>query len=132
MCWPNRSVLKIGFRTEDDDGSPWLFEAPGFFAEGSWAFENRSDVALGIAGVEELSRSGRDTSFHTVHFIPCTTRSHSLTMPPMSFVGVVTKAGFMKKTATVTVSRWVIDKRTGKVGGDQSNVLLTALPYNPT
>ncbi|KAH8998042.1 hypothetical protein EDB92DRAFT_1837568 [Lactarius akahatsu] len=35
-------------------------------------------------------------------------------MPPMSFVGVVTKAGFMKKTATVTVSRWVIDKRTGK------------------
>ncbi len=51
-------------------------------------------------------------------------------MPPMSFVGVVTKAGFMKKTATVTVSRWVIDRRTGKVGGDQSNVLLTALPYN--
>ncbi|KAH9063268.1 hypothetical protein EDB87DRAFT_1604911 [Lactarius vividus] len=35
-------------------------------------------------------------------------------MPPMSFVGVVTKAGFMNKTATVTVSRWVIDKRTGK------------------
>ncbi|KAI0293917.1 hypothetical protein BC826DRAFT_358330 [Russula brevipes] len=35
-------------------------------------------------------------------------------MPPMSFFGVVTKAGFMKKTATVTVSRWVIDKKTGK------------------
>ncbi|KAF8270581.1 hypothetical protein EI94DRAFT_1722422 [Lactarius quietus] len=35
-------------------------------------------------------------------------------MPPMSFVGVVTKAGFMNKTATVTVSRWVIDKLTGK------------------
>ena len=51
-------------------------------------------------------------------------------MPPMSFVGVVTKAGFMNKTATVTVSRWVIDKRTGKVGGDQSNILLTALTYN--
>lgn len=51
-------------------------------------------------------------------------------MPPMSFVGVVTKAGFMNKTATVTVSRWVIDKRTGKVGGDRSNVLLRALPYN--
>jgi hypothetical protein len=33
----------------------------------------------------------------------------------MSFLGVVTKAGFMNKTATVTVSRWVIDKRTGKV-----------------
>ena len=38
-------------------------------------------------------------------------------MPPMSFLGMVTKAGFMKKTATVTVSRWVIDKKTGKVRG---------------
>ncbi|KAI0267276.1 hypothetical protein BC834DRAFT_870583 [Gloeopeniophorella convolvens] len=35
-------------------------------------------------------------------------------MPPMSFSGLVTKVGFMNKTATVTVSRWVIDKRTGK------------------
>ena len=51
-------------------------------------------------------------------------------MPPMSFVGVVTKAGFMNKTATVTVSRWVIDKRTGKVGGDRSNILPRAPPYN--
>lgn len=41
-----------------------------------------------------------------------------LNMPPMSFLGVVTKAGFMNKTATVTVSRWVIDKRTGKVCDD--------------
>jgi len=32
----------------------------------------------------------------------------------MSFFGVVTKAGFMNKTATVTVSRWVIDIKTGK------------------
>ena len=78
------------------------------------------------------SRVGRDLfqmSFRTVHF---TRRSHPLTMPPMSFVGIVTKAGFMNKTATVTVSRWVIDKITGKVGGDQFNVLLIALPYNPT
>jgi len=36
-------------------------------------------------------------------------------MPPMAFNGVVSKAGFMKKTATVTVSRWVIHKLTGKV-----------------
>ncbi|KAH9994545.1 hypothetical protein BJV74DRAFT_831114 [Russula compacta] len=35
-------------------------------------------------------------------------------MPPMSFFGVVTKAGFMNKTVTVSVSRWVIDKKTGK------------------
>jgi len=35
-------------------------------------------------------------------------------MPPMSFHGIVTKAGFMRKTATVTVSRWVIHKLTGK------------------
>jgi hypothetical protein len=37
----------------------------------------------------------------------------------MSFFGVVTKAGFMNKTATVTVSRWVIDAKTGKVRHDQ-------------
>ena len=36
-------------------------------------------------------------------------------MPPLSFFGVVTKAGFMNKTASVTVSRWVIDAKTGKV-----------------
>ncbi|KAH9486626.1 30S ribosomal protein S17 [Psilocybe cubensis] len=35
-------------------------------------------------------------------------------MPPMTFHGVVTKAGFMRKTVTVTVSRWVIHKLTGK------------------
>ncbi|PPQ81697.1 hypothetical protein CVT26_007770 [Gymnopilus dilepis] len=35
-------------------------------------------------------------------------------MPPMAFQGIVTKAGFMNKTATVTVSRWVIHKLTGK------------------
>jgi hypothetical protein len=39
----------------------------------------------------------------------------TLNMPPISFLGVVTKAGFMNKTATVTVSRWVIDTKTGKV-----------------
>jgi hypothetical protein len=39
----------------------------------------------------------------------------TLDMPPISFLGVVTKAGFMHKTATVTVSRWVIDTKTGKV-----------------
>ena len=81
MCWPNRSVLKIGFRTEDDDGSPWFFEAPNFFADGWWAFENRSDVALGMS-----SRSGSDqTSFRTVHFTPCATihsyRSYSQCLP---------------------------------------------------
>ncbi|KAF8640813.1 hypothetical protein AX17_000462 [Amanita inopinata Kibby_2008] len=35
-------------------------------------------------------------------------------MPPMAFQGIVTKAGFMNKTATVTVSRWVMHKITGK------------------
>ncbi|KAF8647954.1 hypothetical protein AX16_006486 [Volvariella volvacea WC 439] len=35
-------------------------------------------------------------------------------MPPMGFKGIVTKAGFMNKTATVTVSRWVIHQVTGK------------------
>jgi len=36
-------------------------------------------------------------------------------MPPMAFQGLVTKAGFMNKTATVSVSRWVFHKITGKV-----------------
>jgi hypothetical protein len=37
------------------------------------------------------------------------------TMPPMALTGIVTKAGCMQKTATVTVSRHVIHKLTGKV-----------------
>lgn len=32
----------------------------------------------------------------------------------MAFNGIVTKAGFMNKTVTVTVSRWVMHKLTGK------------------
>jgi len=32
----------------------------------------------------------------------------------MAFTGIVTKVGAMNKTATVTVSRFVIHKRTGK------------------
>ncbi|KAI0917802.1 hypothetical protein AcV5_003954 [Taiwanofungus camphoratus] len=35
-------------------------------------------------------------------------------MPPMAFAGLVTKAGFMNKTATVTISRWVVHPKTGK------------------
>jgi len=36
-------------------------------------------------------------------------------MPPMTLKGIVTKVGVMRRTATVTVSRWVIHKQTGKV-----------------
>ncbi|EKM60115.1 uncharacterized protein PHACADRAFT_251008 [Phanerochaete carnosa HHB-10118-sp] len=36
-------------------------------------------------------------------------------MPPMAFTGIVTKAGVMRKTATVTVSRLVAHPRTGKM-----------------
>ncbi|KAI0698643.1 hypothetical protein C8Q76DRAFT_589335, partial [Earliella scabrosa] len=35
-------------------------------------------------------------------------------MPPMSLIGQVTKVGFMNKTATVTVSRYVFHPKTGK------------------
>ncbi|KAG6336123.1 hypothetical protein ID866_2961 [Astraeus odoratus] len=35
-------------------------------------------------------------------------------MPPPAFTGIVTKVGCMNKTATVTVSRYVIHKITGK------------------
>ena len=36
-------------------------------------------------------------------------------MPPMAFTGLVTKVGFMNKTATVTVSRFVTHPKVGKV-----------------
>ena len=45
---------------------------------------------------------------------PCR-KSRPNTMPPMSLSGIVTKVGAIRKTATVTVSRWVIHKQTGKV-----------------
>ncbi|TBU24219.1 nucleic acid-binding protein [Dichomitus squalens] len=35
-------------------------------------------------------------------------------MPPMSFIGQVTKVGYMSKTATVTVSRFITHAKTGK------------------
>jgi len=55
----------------------------------------------------------------------------STPMPPMSLKGIVTKVGVMKKTATVTVSRWVLHKQTGKrierskkyLTHDQNNIL---------
>jgi len=36
-------------------------------------------------------------------------------MPPMAFKGLVTKAGYMNKTVTVTVSRFVVHRTTKKV-----------------
>lgn len=44
-----------------------------------------------------------------------TQRRQQTKMPPMAFRGVVTKAGCMNKTATITVSRFIIHKLTGKV-----------------
>lgn len=40
---------------------------------------------------------------------------YTATMPPMAFTGLVTKVGFMNKTATVTVSRFVTHPKVGKV-----------------
>ncbi|KAL0565405.1 hypothetical protein V5O48_016620 [Marasmius crinis-equi] len=50
-------------------------------------------------------------------------------MPPMAFQGLVTKVGFMNKTATVTVSRWVVHKVTGK-RLERSKKYLTHDPEN--
>ncbi|KAG7099112.1 hypothetical protein E1B28_000985 [Marasmius oreades] len=50
-------------------------------------------------------------------------------MPPMAFQGLVTKVGYMNKTATVTVSRWAIHKLTGK-RIDRSKKYLTHDPQN--
>ena len=48
ICWPNRSVLNIGFRTPDPEPSEPLYES-FFFADGSCALENLSVVARGMA-----------------------------------------------------------------------------------
>lgn len=50
-------------------------------------------------------------------------------MPPMAFQGLVTKVGFMNKTATVTVSRWAVHKLTGK-RIERSKKYLTHDPEN--
>lgn len=36
-------------------------------------------------------------------------------MPPLQLTGIVTKAGYMNKTVTVTVQRWIEHSKTGKV-----------------
>jgi len=48
---------------------------------------------------------------------------------PMAFKGIVTKVGFMNKTATVTVTRQVVHKKTQKVI-DQSKKYLTHDEHN--
>lgn len=62
ICWPNRSVLKIGFRTPDELPSPlsWFFEelAAADFMEDGCVFEKRSDVARGISAVLKLFQVG--------------------------------------------------------------------------
>jgi hypothetical protein len=46
---------------------------------------------------------------------------------PMSFTGIVTKVGRMNKTATVTVTRHVVHKVTGKVSVPQLKQLEACL-----
>ena len=45
----------MGFLTEDEDDSPWLFD-PFDFAEGWCALENRSEVALGMAVLKQINQ----------------------------------------------------------------------------
>ena len=45
----------------------------------------------------------------------------------MAFTGIVTKVGVMNKTATVTVQRYVVHKRTGKVCSTKPSVLFWLL-----
>ena len=40
-------------------------------------------------------------------------------MPPMAFTGVVTKAGYMRKTVTVTVNRFQVHPKTQKVSEER-------------
>ena len=66
---------------------------------------------LGAAHTAQRSPSLKDA----LHRHSQTTTTTTAIMPPMSFTGVVTKVGAMQKTATVTVSRWVVHERTRKV-----------------
>ena len=87
--------------------------------------QNPCDHVLGVsaASAEEL-RSSRalcwtvPSSVSPELYAPVLS-PHSLErsprMPPMSLIGQVTKVGFMNKTATVTVSRYVFHPKTGKV-----------------
>lgn len=59
MCWPKRSVLKMGFRAADEDDSPLLF-CFAAFAEGWWARVNRSEVARGMEGGGKKSAEAAD------------------------------------------------------------------------
>ena len=53
-------------------------------------------------------------------------------MPPMSFVGQVTKVGFMNKTATITIPRYIFHPKTGKVCPLHSFVPLDQCSYIST
>ncbi|THH04326.1 hypothetical protein EW145_g5601 [Phellinidium pouzarii] len=50
-------------------------------------------------------------------------------MPPLILQGIVTKVGYMNKTATVTVSRWAVHPRTQK-RFERSKKYLTHDPEN--
>ncbi|KAF8587490.1 nucleic acid-binding protein, partial [Ramaria rubella] len=50
-------------------------------------------------------------------------------MPPMALTGIVTKVGFMQKTATVTVSRFMVHRKTQK-RIERSKKYLTHDPEN--
>ncbi|KAG9090933.1 hypothetical protein FS749_000187 [Ceratobasidium sp. UAMH 11750] len=50
-------------------------------------------------------------------------------MPPLSLTGIVTKAGYMKKTVTVTVTRYIEHPKTHKLIA-RSKKYLTHDPQN--
>jgi hypothetical protein len=50
-------------------------------------------------------------------------------MPPMALTGVVTKVGYMNKTATVTVYRNILHHITGKVRADFFSKMLSLLSF---
>jgi small subunit ribosomal protein S17 len=50
-------------------------------------------------------------------------------MPPMALTGVVTKVGYMNKTATVTIPRYVIHKITGKVHFPSTHTKMTLICF---
>ncbi|KAG2075030.1 polyamine transporter 1 [Suillus decipiens] len=71
-----------------------------------WASTLLGFIALIMMPIPFILSSTSSLASSHSHYLP--------TMPPMALTGIVTKAGCMQKTATVTVSRHVIHKLTGK------------------
>lgn len=79
------------------------------------ASEPLSPIVLSHVSTATAQRSADKSVRRLSHTTNCRTTALVAAMPPMAFTGSVSKVGFMNKTATVTVSRFVTHPKVGKV-----------------